>query len=270
MRLALRRWPDPPAADRPPLLLVHGLTASSGTWWRIGPDLAAAGWQVLAPDLRCHGASGCDGAIGRWDAADDLAEIVDAEAGGRLDVAWGHSLGARTILQLLGRRPGIAARLVLEDPPGLRGDRGDQIAGWRREAALARTQPAMLAEEVRGRNPDWDERDVAGVVRDVADCRIEPIIDAIERGAAMVDPAEALVAAIRTPALLLLAEEERSGLTGASRAATIAALPPGSRTVEMGTGHSIHRDAPDDYLAIALEWLGGPQRTGAEILPPGI
>ena len=259
MRLAVRRWPDPPEPGRPQLLLVHGLTASSGTWWRIGPALAGLGWQVIAPDLRCHGASGCDAPIGRWDAADDLAELLDAEAGGAVDVAWGHSLGARTILQLLVRRPGTAARLVLEDPPGLRGDRSDQIVEWRRQAALARADPAALADEVRTANPTWDERDVAGVVRDVADCRIEPIIEAIQAGAAMADPAEALVAAITTPALLLLAEEGRSGLVGASRGATIASLPAGSRTVELSTGHSIHRDAPEAYLATALDWLGGPR-----------
>jgi pimeloyl-ACP methyl ester carboxylesterase len=259
MHLAVRRWPDPPEPGRPQLLLVHGLTASSGTWWRIGPALAGVGWQVIAPDLRCHGASGCDAPIGRWDAADDLAELVDAGAGGMLDVAWGHSLGARTILQLLVRRPGTAARLVLEDPPGVRGDRGDQIIEWRREAALARADPAALAEEVRIANPGWDERDVAGAVQGIADCRIEPIIEAIGRGVALADPAEALVAAITTPALLLLADEERSGLAGASRRATKASLPAGSRTVELATGHSIHRDAPETYLATALDWLGGPR-----------
>jgi pimeloyl-ACP methyl ester carboxylesterase len=260
MRLAVRRWPDPIDPARPALLLVHGVTASSRTWWRVGPALAELGWQVIAPDLRCHGRSGCLTPIGRWDAADDLAETVRGELGERrLDVGWGHSLGARTILQLLVREPGMASRLVLEDPPGVRADRSDQIVTWRREASLARHDPPGMAIEVRARNPGWDERDVAGVVADLADCRIEPIIDAVERGAAMVDPTESLVEDVGVPLLLLLADEDRSGLSGASRLATIARLSAGSRTAHVAAGHSIHRDAPDSYLAAALAWLGGPR-----------
>ena len=107
-------------------------------------------------------------------------------------------------------------------------------------------------------NPGWDERDVAGVVADLGECRIEAIIEAVERGAAMVDPTESLVRHVRVPLLLLLADEDRSGLSGASRLATMARLPAGSRTAHVAAGHSIHRDAPDRYLAAALAWLGGP------------
>jgi pimeloyl-ACP methyl ester carboxylesterase len=264
MRLAVRRWPDPIDPTRPPLLLVHGVTASSRTWWRIGPALAQLGWQVLAPDLRCHGRSACPTPIGRWDAADDLAETVAAELGDRrLDVAWGHSLGARAILQLLIRRPGIATRAVLEDPPGLRGNRSDQVANWRREAELARRDAPILAAEVRGRHPGWAERDVAGVVADVADCRMEAIIAAAEGGEAMIDPAETLVGEAGVPVLLLLAEEERSGLRGTSRSVTLARLPTGSRAMVVAAGHSVHRDAPEAYLKAATAWLRAPQRPPA-------
>jgi len=34
---ATRSWGAP---DQPPLLLVHGVTASSRVWWRLGPALA--------------------------------------------------------------------------------------------------------------------------------------------------------------------------------------------------------------------------------------
>ena len=41
-------WGDP--ADRP-LVLIHGVTASSRIWWRVGPALAATGRRVVAVDL---------------------------------------------------------------------------------------------------------------------------------------------------------------------------------------------------------------------------
>ena len=48
-------WGEP--AD-PPLLLVHGVTSSSETFWQVGPTLAAAGRRVIAVDLPGHGRTG--------------------------------------------------------------------------------------------------------------------------------------------------------------------------------------------------------------------
>lgn len=257
MRLAIRPTPDPIDPARPTLVLLHGITGSQRTWWRFAPALAAAGWQVLAMDLRCHGASDCDGPIGRWDAADDVVETIVAELGRpHVDVLWGHSLGARTALQALVRHPGLADRAILEDPPGIIGNRGEEIVNWRREAALARTDPGAYADEMRADHPTWDERDVAAVVADVATTRLEPLITAIEAGAAMNDPAHELVRRARIPILLVVPPPEQSVL-GEVYDATIAGLPPGSRAVRLDGGHTLHRDRPDEYLAAALEWLAG-------------
>src|SRR6476469_4699897 len=50
---ATRSWGDPGAA---PLLLIHGVTASSQVWWRIGPALAVGlGRRVVAVDQAGHG-----------------------------------------------------------------------------------------------------------------------------------------------------------------------------------------------------------------------
>lgn len=256
MRLAIRPTPDPIDPARPTLVLLHGITGSQRTWWRFAPALAAAGWQVLAMDLRCHGQSGCDEPIERWDLPDDVVETVAAVlAEPRVDVIWGHSLGARTALQALARRPGLARRAVLEDPPGTRPDRSEQVAGWRREVHLARTDPDRFAAEVRAEQPGWDARDVAAVVADVAECRIAPLVRALERGFATTDPAHELLSRIRVPVLLVLAREEGSAIRGDDRARAVAALPPGSRVVELDSGHVVHRDRPDEYLATALAWL---------------
>src|SRR5712672_2940574 len=48
-------WGDP--ADRP-LVLIHGVTASSRIWWRVGSALAASGRRVVAVDLPGHGRTG--------------------------------------------------------------------------------------------------------------------------------------------------------------------------------------------------------------------
>jgi pimeloyl-ACP methyl ester carboxylesterase len=83
----------PPGAS--PLLLVHGITSNAGTWWRIGPALAAAGHRVIAPDLPAHGLTGSwSGDVAFRDTAEDLAAFARAAfpdaAPGDVDVV-GHS-----------------------------------------------------------------------------------------------------------------------------------------------------------------------------------
>jgi pimeloyl-ACP methyl ester carboxylesterase len=110
-------WGDP--AGRP-LLLIHGITASSAIWWRVGPALAASGRRVVAVDLPGHGRTGHWAGHHRFrDNAAELAAWIRAAA---LDVpelqVVGHSWGAMTAAALpaAGIRP---ATLVLLDPPAV-------------------------------------------------------------------------------------------------------------------------------------------------------
>ena len=64
-------------------------------------------------------------------------------------------------------------------------------------------------------------------------------------------------AVLAVPALYLLADERRSAV-GASRARLIRALPPDASLVEFDSGHTIHRDRFDAYIAEVLRWLGEP------------
>ena len=115
---ATRAWGDPADA---PLLLVHGVTASSRIWWRIGPALAAGlGRRVVAVDQAGHGRTG------RWsghhrfaDNAVDIAAFASAAglAGRDLRIV-GHSWGGMTAAALPGA--GLCLdRLVLLDPPAI-------------------------------------------------------------------------------------------------------------------------------------------------------
>jgi pimeloyl-ACP methyl ester carboxylesterase len=115
---AARTWGDD--AD-PPLLLIHGVTASSRIWWRVGPALAfGLRRRVIAVDEAGHGRSG------RWtghhrfrDNARDIAAFATAAgiAGPRLRVI-GHSWGAMTAAALPAAelRPEV---VVLLDPPAI-------------------------------------------------------------------------------------------------------------------------------------------------------
>ena len=110
-------WGEPSDS---PLLLMHGVTASAGGWWRIGPALAAAGYRVIAPDMPGHGLTGgWSGHVALRDNAADLAAFARAAFAGAApgDVrVVGHSWGAMTAAWFPG--VGYAPRaLVLVDPP---------------------------------------------------------------------------------------------------------------------------------------------------------
>ena len=53
VRLHIRRWGDPAAS---PVLCIHGAAAHAHWWDHIAPGLLPV-HQVIAPDLRGHGAS---------------------------------------------------------------------------------------------------------------------------------------------------------------------------------------------------------------------
>jgi pimeloyl-ACP methyl ester carboxylesterase len=115
---ATRTWGDP---ARPPILLVHGVTASSRIWWRLGPALAAGlGARVVAVDQAGHGRTGHWTGHHRFaENAADLAAFAEVAALARADLrVVGHSWGGMTAAALPGA--GLApAGLILLDPPAI-------------------------------------------------------------------------------------------------------------------------------------------------------
>ena len=80
--LLVRHWPVPDGRAWASLLLVHGLAEHSGRYEHVGAQLAAAGIEAEAFDLRGFGGSGGPRAsVDRWSQLhDDLEERVAAVA----------------------------------------------------------------------------------------------------------------------------------------------------------------------------------------------
>ena len=106
---------EPNGGAGPALLLVHGWPETMRIWWRtIGP-LAAAGFEVIAPDLRGFGASAvpADGHHDLAAHARDLHGLVHDVLGHERCVAVGGDLGSGVIIDLGLRFPGFVERQVL-------------------------------------------------------------------------------------------------------------------------------------------------------------
>ena len=111
-----RRLPDPARAGRDgveiafvregaggyPLLLVHGWPETKRIWWRNIEPLAAAGFEVIVPDLRGFGDSGLapDGFYDLAAHARDLHALVHDVLGHERCAAAGGDLGGGVIQDL--------------------------------------------------------------------------------------------------------------------------------------------------------------------------
>ncbi|HEY3190428.1 MAG TPA: alpha/beta hydrolase [Solirubrobacteraceae bacterium] len=98
-----------------PLLLVHGWPETKRIWARNVAPLAAAGFEVIVPDLRGFGDSGLapDGFYDLAAHARDLHALVHGVLGHERCAAAGGDLGGGVIQDLALRFEGFVARQVL-------------------------------------------------------------------------------------------------------------------------------------------------------------
>lgn len=100
---------------RPSILLIHSGLASGHCWDLVGPHLAEAGFEAIAPDLRGRGRSDCPPTgYDLRTIAEDLFSFVQAACPGQVAVV-GHSYGAYAALALGAIYPSLVSKLVLVD-----------------------------------------------------------------------------------------------------------------------------------------------------------
>lgn len=146
----------------PPVLLLHGYPQTSACWHAVAPRLVAAGFTVVAPDLRGYGASDkppstADHATySKRAMAQDQVELMRLLGYPRFSVA-GHDRGGRVAHRLALDHPSAVERLaVLDIAPTM-----TMYASTDREFATGYyhwfflIQPAPLPETLIGANPDF-------------------------------------------------------------------------------------------------------------------
>lgn len=139
----------------PRIVLVHGL-AVSHRYLMPTAALLARRHRVAVPDLPGFGLSGEPGTVlGTRDLADALGGWLDATGGGPV-VLLGNSYGCQVIVDLVVRRPELAAALVLAGPtvdPAARSAPA-QVLRWLRDVVREDpTQAGVLVRDVRDAGP---------------------------------------------------------------------------------------------------------------------
>ena len=254
MRLSFESWGE---EGRPLAVLVHGVTASWRTWWRVGPWFAEAGWRAVAVDLRGHGRSPrATHGLRLEDLADDLYDTVRGllGPGERIAVLLGHSLGALAALELCREHGDPVERLVLEEPPGSESVDFEEISrGVEEDAARVNEAPDAHKREQLQENPSWSEGDAQANVESLRDCDARPVAAMIRNGLRF--DLSSLVGAVGVPTLLILGSEARgSALPEPERTAVANSLRLGTMEV-FDAGHGVHREEFAGYVRLLSNWL---------------
>lgn len=226
-----------------PVLALHGTFGRGLTFAKIAERLLPE-YRLIAPDLRGHGLSEHGGGFSREDFVADAAAFIEAlELAPALVI--GHSLGGVTAYQLAARRPELVRAMVIEDIGAVTDESVVEhpivdITGWPREfedrPAIERFfrelgMPAIdyfLESAVGGKLLfDYDE------------------MMAVQRGNAGVWWDD--WTASKQPALLLRATG--SFLLSERMAEEMVARRADTEVAVFGSGHWIHREAPDGYVS---------------------
>ena len=118
--------------DGPPIVLLHGLTATRRYVVMGSRVLPRSGFRVIAYDARGHGESSpapARSAYGYADLAGDLVRVLD-RAGLDRACLVGASLGAHTALRLALERPERVSALCLVTPAYTGADRSTDVDTW--------------------------------------------------------------------------------------------------------------------------------------------
>ncbi len=257
---AVERQGSGAAADKPPIVLLHGLFGQAMNFGAVQRRLAGSGRRVIALDMRNHGASPHAPVMGYRAMAEDVLETLRAMQA-LPAVLVGHSMGGKVAMTTALEAPAAVARLLAADIapvayPDHAGGHAKFIAAMqaiplhpsltRAEAdtALAEVVPVpatrgFLLQNLRfGAQPAW-RLNLSAIATALPWLVGWPEFDASYAG----------------PALFL--SGARSHYVLPEHRPAIRALFPAARFVALkDAGHWIHADDPDGFVSVVEAFAG--------------
>jgi pimeloyl-ACP methyl ester carboxylesterase len=267
--------------DGPLALCLHGYPDTPHTWRHLAPELAAAGFRVVAPFLRGYAPSAIP-ADGRYQIGAIVADanaLHDALGGTGEAVIVGHDWGALATYGAVGHQPDRwrrAAAMAVPPAPAL----GLGLLTYAQlrcswymffflsplaEAALPLDDYAFVDRLWANWSPGYDAAwDVAKVKESIGDP--EHMLAAIDYYRAMFDPARqvpelaaeqaATMAPTPKPTIYLHGRDDGCMLLDSMTADPLDFLPEGSAyEVVDGAGHFLHLERPAEVNRLLVDFL---------------
>ncbi len=260
---------------RTTVLCLHGFLDLAWAFHRVAPALAAAGYHVLAPDLRGHGRTERVGAGGYYHFMDyvlDVADLADALARDRLALV-GHSMGGGITGYFAGVFPDRVWRAVIMEggriPETSLESAPHRVAEWIQGVRRVRTHgPRVYAtlDEAAARIRKYDRLCPAEEARFIAEHGTNPVPGGVvfqhdplhvTRGPYpfRLDLALAFWRAVTCPVLLVEGAETELKRTP-DWPARVSAFGDLRHAVIERAGHMMMRHRPKEVARVLLEFLG--------------
>ena len=258
----------------PVIVLVHGLTGTSGTWAGVLPSLAEH-FTVIAPDLLGHGQS--DKPAGDYSLGSHACLVRDLmlALGHEQGTIVGHSLGGGIAMQAAYQFPELVNRLVLVSSGGL----GREVSVFLRAVTLPGSElvlPLVASRAVLGAGASVSRAlgriglqagsDLAEIARGIASLNelgarrafVHTARSVIDAGGQRVDARDRLYLAAAVPSLLVWGSIDP--IIPAAHGHRAHELMPGS-TLEVfeGAGHFPHLDDPQHFTRLLRSFVGSTE-----------
>jgi pimeloyl-ACP methyl ester carboxylesterase len=249
--------------NKPPVVLVHGMTDYGLYWSRVARALEDS-YDLVLYDMRGHGLSDApETGYALDDYASDLLGLI-AALGLDRPALVGHSLGAATTFAAAVLNSAALRCIVLEDPPWyslqmLQAATDEQRMAypdaWKTgNEALQQLDHAGRVAQCRVEHPTWHEEDCAAWAESKRLVRSQIFSGFV---AMMAQPWRATAAQIECPALLITSDPALGGIVIPAVAEEFAQVMPNGRVVNIaGAGHAIHREQLDAFVAAVRAFIG--------------
>jgi len=238
--------------NKPPMILLHGLTANGACWTEVAHDLDE-GNDVILPDARGHGSSSKPAAGYQYeDHANDVVGFIKAL---QLPPAIliGHSMGGMTAALVASRHPELLRCLILADPTFMSLDLQRQV----RESDVADKHWRFLnmsfedlVADARIKHPDRSVESIGLIAR----ARLQTSINAFEVLTPPNPDYLQVVSAIVIPTLLIIGGP--TGVVSPLVAAELQQINPHLQVAQIPeAGHGLHYDHPGRFAVLVKSFL---------------
>ncbi|NUT34172.1 MAG: alpha/beta hydrolase [Hamadaea sp.] len=259
------------AGEGPLVILGHGLADTRKAYRFLAPQLVAAGYRVANADLRGHGESSTGWATyTRTDTAHDLIALI-RHLGGPA-VLIGHSFAGASAAIVAAQAPELVTAIEQIDP-GTRAPKiklGDVTGRFVKGitlivAAMSFKSTGIWKSYLRVAYPGQRPADFEAYLTELQANLREPgrMTAAQKMGFATAADAEAALAQVKCPALVVMGDLDPDFHSPRAEAEGIAAtMPAGIAEVAMieGAGHYPHAQFPAAVAGVVLPFLSNHAR----------
>jgi pimeloyl-ACP methyl ester carboxylesterase len=245
--------------DGPTVLLLHGWGASAYNFRLMMPGLAAAGFHVVAPDLRGHGRSDKPERPDAYTSGAMAAHVIDLvdRLGVVPAVVVGQSIGGAIVLDVAARRPDLVPAAVLLSSIGFtrlrRVDVLRRLAVWRWGRPRGhRWVIRLVMHRIYGVRRRWTAHDIDAYLDPLRDPRAVAALLSLIRSFDFEPRDPSAVAYLGGRLRLVFGERDRP--IPCHEAMRHARRFAGARlTVLAGVGHVPAEEVPDEMIAAIID-----------------